>query len=235
MTDLGTLAQNFCDLIKTGQPDKAFYSASKEFQASATLDDFRQFVKDTGLADYQSISFGDAQEEGDQAGLQGLVKLADGRQLPILFFFKKGETNWQIHNITPAANPITRPELPDQATLNSTVHQYMSLFVLGNQQGDFTALYNLLADLWKVETTPEKLKAAFQSFLDQKIDLQFVLGAAPVISEPPVLDDQGFLLVKGYYPSPERHLVFDLVFAYQHPDWKLASLNVSSHKLNQHG
>jgi hypothetical protein len=235
MVDLSSLCKEFFQLIKDGQFAEAFHSATNEFQANASPEDFQGFLQDTGLDKAIDFQYGEVHEEGGMAGLQAMATLANQKKLPLLIYAKKVGNEWKIHNITPAANPITLPDLPDPASLTAVVQQYMSLFALANQQSDFTALYNLLADIWKVETTPEKLQAAFQNFIDQKINLDFVLGAVPVISEPPTLDDQGFLLVKGYYPSAERNFLFDLVFAYQHPDWKLASLNVTSHKLKPNG
>ena len=37
------------------------------------------------------------------------------------------------------------------------------------QSQDFTAFYESTAKLWQKETSPDKLKAAFKSFIDKKI------------------------------------------------------------------
>ena len=36
---------------------------------------------------------------------------------------------------------------------------------------DFTAFYGQLSDVWKKETTPERLRTTFQEFLDKDIDI----------------------------------------------------------------
>jgi hypothetical protein len=52
---------------------------------------------------------------------------------------------------------------------------------------DFTVFYDSLAQDWKKDTTPQKLKESFQKFIDNKIDLTFVKQNIPTIEKEPIL------------------------------------------------
>jgi len=74
----------------------------------------------------------------------------------------------------------------------------------------------------------DEFKNAFISFIEQDIDLTTLKDMEPVISDAPRIDPEtGALLVKGYYSSQPSVTNFDLKYIYEHPNWKLAAINVN--------
>ena len=228
MNDLQEATQQFLERIRTGKIKEAYQSTTQEFQNGGSLEDFQNFLKNTGLLKVTQILFDSVEQNGDVAGLKGTFILADKERIPIVIYAKQENHEWKIHNITPAIENSSGITLPDQYALLTIIHKYLMLFISALQQEDFTVFYNDLAELWKVETNPLELKKTFQNFMEKNIDLSFVVNATPVISEQPVIDENGFVTVKGYYPSANQNLLFQLTLCYQHPDWKLLSIKIST-------
>lgn len=228
--------KQFFEFIQNQNFQEAYQSTSEEFQKSASFQDFQNFLNTTGLINFQSAVWDEPQRDPatGMGGIRGTITSKDGGQYPIVIF---GETKdngqtWKIVNITPAASVPTpaspSPEIPELPVLIATVKKYLSLFVTAIQQNDFTSFHQAIATIWNVESTPEKLRDIFQEFSNKKFDLNFVHTAQPIFSAKPIIDQRGFLELHGYFPSKERNLVFSLLLTYEHPDWKLISIDVSS-------
>ena len=78
------------------------------------------------------------------------------------------------------------------------------------------------------EVGPEKLAASFHGFVEHHVDLSRAPLTEPVFTAPPAIDGEGKLLLKGYSPLPDRQWYFDLAYVYEHPEWKLISIEVST-------
>lgn len=227
MQNLQESVQRFFEYIKAGKTKEAYENTTEEFKTGGSLEDFKNFLEGTGLGHFTEIFFDGLEQNGDIAALKGTIVLADQRKVPIIIYLKQENQQWKIHNVTPAIENSSGIALPDQSTLLSVIHKYLTLFVSCIQQEEFTPFYTELAELWKVETNPVQIKEIFRNFIEKNVDLSFVLNTSPVISEQPLLDEKGLITVKGYYPSATQTLLFELILTYQHPEWKLVSIKIS--------
>jgi hypothetical protein len=225
--------QNFFQLIKNSKLKEAYDSTSDEFKAGGSFDEFQQFLKEMGLMNFKNAVWSGFDQDQNMAAIKGVVSNMANQDIPVIVYCISDGQSWKVHNITPA-NPVhsdSIADVPDPSVLSGLIHHSMTLFILALQHKDFSDFYQNIAALWKVETDPEKLQAVFADFMEKNLDLSFVSTTNPVLSAKPVINDQGFLEVKGYYPSAERHLTFELMYTYEHPEWKLLSIQVSSIKV----
>jgi hypothetical protein len=92
---------------------------------------------------------------------------------------------------------------------------------------DFSSFYQNIAKLWQAQTSAEDLASAFASLMDQDVDLKVLEGMDPIFSEVPHIDaETGMLTVQGYYETQPSVTHIDLGYLYEHPVWKLGSVDL---------
>jgi hypothetical protein len=121
----------------------------------------------------------------------------------------------------------TPKALPSDAELRRLTTDTLLAFDQALQAQDFTAFHASIAELWKRQTTPEQFAEAFQAFLVKKVAIGGVKDIAPVFAAPPVINEQGFLVVSGYMPTVPLLVQFTLKYTYEHPMWKLISIRIN--------
>ncbi len=95
------------------------------------------------------------------------------------------------------------------------------------QAKDFTAFHASVAKLWQDQTTPAKLKEAFQSFIDKEIDVSGVAKLDPVFSAPAKIDSDGVLTLEGHYPAKPSEVQFRLKYVSESDAWKLIGIKLN--------
>lgn len=200
------------------------------FLADTSMGELDLFLKQTALADYQKAHWGDRSVSSKGVGeLEGSVETRTGGMVPIKVYFVKEKGNWKILNIQKTKAGIdsakgaekTPPDDQLKKMVDDSIH---SLGTAINSR-DFGEFHGKVARLWQAQTTKEDLLKAFQAFVDKKIDLAVLDQLEPVFSEVPKIDDEGMLLVQGYYPS-QPVVYFKTTYVYEHPQWLLGGINV---------
>ena len=92
---------------------------------------------------------------------------------------------------------------------------------------NFDGFYQQIAKLWQAQTTPAKLKEIFQAFLDQDAHISGIADVEPVFDSKPALDSDGFLVLKGSYPTQPSKVFFELKYIYEDEIWELVGINVN--------
>jgi hypothetical protein len=137
------------------------------------------------------------------------------------------KTAWKLIginlNVVPAGTKDVA--LPSEKEIRALVLDSLGNFNQAVQKKSFADFYGQISALWQKQTTPAKLQKLFQSFIDQEIDLAPMLKGAPAFEEPPAINEDGILKVKGSFPPNER-LRFDLAYIFEPPAWKLVKVNV---------
>jgi hypothetical protein len=90
----------------------------------------------------------------------------------------------------------------------------------------FVAFHQQISALWRGQVTPEQLSDAFKPFMNQGLDISEISGAEPIFTEPPAINGDGVLVLKGSYPTRPMKISFQLKYVYEHPAWKLIGINV---------
>lgn len=80
------------------------------------------------------------------------------------------------------------------------------------------------------ELGASRLQHAFQSFIDQNINIAGIQGAEPVFDRPPWVNTDGLLILSGYYPTKPYRVLFGLKFYYEVPSWRLFGIDVQVRK-----
>jgi len=124
---------------------------------------------------------------------------------------------------TPARAENTVPNAQLQEILIKT-----SLLTLNdaNITGNYTVLHAKLAKPFRDQFSPEKLKQAFKSLADQKLDYGLIAARPPVASAQATIDSRAALLLRGYFDTRPSRLTYDLDFIPSEGEWKPIKLNV---------
>ena len=132
----------------------------------------------------------------------------------------------------PAGATDRVPSATAQETLIKT-----SLLTLNDAilSGNYTVLHTKLAKPFREQFDPDRLKQAFQSFADQKIDMAAIAAAPPVATDDARIDDRGALLLRGRFEVDRSRLVYELDFLPSEGEWKPLGLHVSVKPVNATG
>ena len=99
-----------------------------------------------------------------------------------------------------------------------------------NVTGNYTVLHAKLAKQFRDQITPDKLKLAFKSFADQKIDWDLIAAKAPVAMSEAKIDNRGALILRGYFDTRPSRVNYELDFMISEREWKPITLNVKLKK-----
>lgn len=92
---------------------------------------------------------------------------------------------------------------------------------------NFDSFYGQIAKLWQQQTTAEKLEKIFQTFLDKDADISGIADVEPTFDSKPAIDNDGFLVLKGSYPTKPLKVLFELRYVYEEELWELVGINVN--------
>lgn len=227
--DVTETVDNFFKAVQQGDLTNAYENyLSEEFRAIASSDEFKAFLEQNQLVNYKTAAWDSVAVS--QVALEGEIITADDNAVPLNISLILESGVWKIQSIYRAAGSGTaegQQTVPSDDELRAMTDT--ATFRLGRaiNARDFTEFYDKLAALFKSQTTPEALYNAFKSFADQDIDLTALKGTKPAFNLPPAVNDDGILVLKGYYPSQPPIAYFEIKYIYEHPAWKLFGINVS--------
>ena len=95
-----------------------------------------------------------------------------------------------------------------------------------NVTGNYTVLHAKLGKQFRDQITPDKLKQAFKSFADQKVDWDLIAARTPVATSEAKIDNRGALILRGYFDTKPSRLTYELDFMISEREWKPIMLNV---------
>jgi len=95
-----------------------------------------------------------------------------------------------------------------------------------NVTGNYTVLHAKLGKQFRDRITPDKLKQAFKSFADQKVDWDLIAARTPVATSEAKIDNRGALILRGYFDTKPSRLTYELDFMISEREWKPVMLNV---------
>ena len=129
-----------------------------------------------------------------------------------------------------AAAPLLRADqVPEKSETKQMTEETMTSFGEALKQKDFSEFYNQISDIWKKQTTPEKLMESFKSMAGPNFDiLGIVQELKPTFDPSPEINSDDVLVIKGYYPTKPNHVVFQLKYLQEEDEWKLVGINVKT-------
>lgn len=117
-------------------------------------------------------------------------------------------------------------KVPAARPLEALVKSSLMTFNDANVTGNYTVLHAKISKPFAQKFPPEKLKEAFKEFHEKNIDIDVVSAMTPVYDEPPRVDDDGKLLLRGYFATEPARVKFEMDFIPSDAEWKLISLHV---------
>jgi hypothetical protein len=129
-----------------------------------------------------------------------------------------------------AASSAAQNRVPSERALEALVKVTLISFNDANVTGNYTVFHAKLSKPFRQQFAPERLAETFKDFVDKQIDLDAIAAYKPVYDPAPRVDDQGKLVVKGYFPTEPARVVYDLAFIPSDGEWKLISINVKTER-----
>jgi hypothetical protein len=95
-----------------------------------------------------------------------------------------------------------------------------------NITGNYAVLHAKLAKPFRDQFSPERLKQAFKTIADQKLDYGLIAARPPVATAEATIDKRGALLLRGYFDTRPSRLSYELDFLPSEGEWKPIKLNI---------
>lgn len=160
----------------------------------------------------------------------------EGDSLTFILKYNNEAGAWKLVGIDVhlKPGPGKTAKVPSDAELKKLTDETLLSFNSAIQTQDFGAFYKSTAKLWQKQTTPDDLKAAFKSFIDQKFDIGSVVKTVKPSFEPqPAIDSDGLLVVEGSYPIKPDKLTFALKYLNEGGAWKLIGIDVKANRAGE--
>src|SRR6185369_1133904 len=109
-------------------------------------------------------------------------------------------------------------EIPPDTRLQVLIKKTLLDFNSAVRAGDVTEFHNQTAPVWRNKTTPDQMRDAFNAFIEKKdhvnletiSDVEATLDPAPEVRKISGIDA---LILKGFYPTAPKRVVFELRYA----------------------
>jgi hypothetical protein len=117
-------------------------------------------------------------------------------------------------------------KVPSERALEALVKTTLLTFNDANVTGNYEVFHAKLSKPFREQFPVERLARRFQEFNKKHVDFDIVAALKPSYDPAPKVDDDGKLLVKGYFPTEPLQVHFNLEFIPSDGEWKLISINV---------
>ena len=128
---------------------------------------------------------------------------------------------------TPAS---AQNQVPPPKPLEALVKATLMTLNDANLTGDYRVFHARLSGPFRQQYTPERLKQSFREFHDKNVDIDIVCALAPVWEQPPFVDPEGKLVLRGIFPTEPTRVSFEMDFLAWDGEWKLISINVKTER-----
>ena len=135
---------------------------------------------------------------------------------------------WKLIGIKVDVKPASAPggTVPGEREARALALESLLAFNRAVQAKNFTTFHKQIADVWRQQITPEKLRNAFARFIEEEVDIAPIADLQPVFDPAPGFDEDGFLLLKGYYPTQPNKVRFKLRYIREADAWQLVNIAV---------
>jgi hypothetical protein len=125
-----------------------------------------------------------------------------------------------------ATEATAQNQVPPPKPLEALVKATLMSLNDANLTGDYRVFHARLSGPFRQQYTPERLKQSFREFHDKNVDLEIVCAMSPVWEQPPFVDPQGKLVLRGMFPTEPTRVSFEMDFVAWDGDWRLTQIKV---------
>ena len=126
------------------------------------------------------------------------------------------------------APPSFAQKAPTMEVQEALIKTSLITFNDANVTGNYAVLHAKLSKPFRDQFPPEKLKETFKPFAT--IDFDIIAAKPPIPAETAKVDDDGRLMLRGYFDTQPSRVSYDLAFIMSEGEWKLIKLNVNVRK-----
>lgn len=124
------------------------------------------------------------------------------------------------------AAPARAQKVPDEVVQEVLIKTSLLSLNDANVTGNYTVFHAKLSKPFRDQFSPEKLADVFKEFRAKKVDYAIIAAKTPVSDEPPKVDDNGRLPLRGHFDVGATKVNYDLAFIMSDGEWKLIKINV---------
>lgn len=121
-------------------------------------------------------------------------------------------------------------KVPGERGLEALVKSTLLSWNDANLTRNYTVFHAKLSKPFREQFPPERLARTFKQFADKEIDIDVIAAMKPTYEPAPVVDEEGKLVVKGYFPTEPLRVAFELDYIPAEGEWKLIRINVKTEK-----
>jgi len=228
---LASRADDFFTKVKSGEYPAAYEMLSDDFKATTTQEQLQQFLQANALTTFKESTWNNRSISGSRGELIGSITTESGGVVPVSIAFVKGGDEWKIYGISKPKSGIqeesSSKNLPAESEQIQLVKDTMHLFAQSVSEQSMATLYAEISNFWKKQFSQQQMTETFQAFYQFGNALMVVDQQTPILSEKAVLNDSGFLVLKGYYATQPSQLKFTNKYIYEGVAWKLVGINVN--------
>jgi len=223
-------SEQFLALVAQGKIADAYASTADNFRSQQDEASFAEGVGQLGLDEFASVSWHSRQIENQTGTADGTVATKTGGTRSVSVRLVREGGRWAVDGVryggVELATIKASPRVPPEEEIERIVAEALLDFNRAIRSRDFTAFHAKLSDVWKHQTTPERLQKTFQEFVDKDVDIAGIELARPWVAPPPALNGKGVLVVVGHYPTRPYQVRFELEFTHERAGWKLVGFMV---------
>ena len=117
-------------------------------------------------------------------------------------------------------------KLPTQNAQEVLIKTTLLTFNDANVTGNYSVLHAKTSKPFRDEFSPDRLKEVFKVFAEKHIDFDVIAAKTPLPTQEAKIDENGKLILQGYFDTTPHHVYYDLHYILSEGDWKPIEINV---------
>jgi hypothetical protein len=224
-------AEAFFNAAAQNNYPEAVSFLSSGLKASLTPAELEKYVNRMATVNYTSSGWNKRTISDNLVELLNSSGSGEHTSSNIEIVFVKENGDWKILSIK-VKGPVSSPseavkKIPSLDSLKSLVYASLNILSYAITSGNFFDFYRALSLQYQHKTTPSGLKTSFNVYGQQGISLKPTDESGVVFDEVPDISAEGVLLLKGYYPTRQYPVYFELGYRQELFQWRLDNIKVS--------
>lgn len=221
----------FFQSLKDGNISQAYLYLSEDFRSSTKEEEFRDFVEKNSISNFKESSWSERSISGGRGVLTGSISTNSGGVIPLKLSFVKGEDSWKIYSIekppTGFQDETETHSMPSESQQIEMIRKATKDFALAVKNNSSIDFHKTFSSLFRQQYTVEKLDEIYKPFYDLGADLSILEQYSPVFDKKPAINEDGVLIITGYYDTEPNKFYFDQKYMYEGFGWKLMGYSVN--------
>ncbi|MEO0441073.1 MAG: hypothetical protein AAF067_09375 [Pseudomonadota bacterium] len=222
-------SDDFFAKVQKGEMDQAYELLTEDFQAGTPKDQLQRFLTATALDRVVETSWSSRSIENNVATLKGSVTTDTGGVIPVTVVLVNSDAGWKIQGIEKEKGGLSygtdAPTLPSEAEQVEIVRATTNDFIDSMRTRDMTGFLAQSSLLLQTQISVEEMNQSFAERMGPYSKLDMLRDMAPSFAIPVSLDNQGILVVLGYYNTEPDRYEFRYRYVREGTQWKLLGIS----------